>query len=75
MSLCFREETHIEGWEVEAYIGDVILGRLYTGVVLTEFSGIDINERWLLQNIDKSIFQLKISGSLFSDKSFTNKVV
>ena len=75
MSLCFREETHIEGWEVEAYIRDVILGGLYTGVVLTEFSGIDINERWLLQNIDKSIFQLKISGSLFSDKSFTNKVV
>ena len=75
MSLCFREETYIEGWEVEAYIGDVILGRLYTGVVLTEFSGIDIDERWLLQNIDKSIFQLKISGSLFSDKSFTNKVV
>ena len=75
MSLCFREETYIEGWEVEVYIGDVILGRLYTGVVLTEFSGIDINERWLLQNIDKSIFQLKISGSLFSDKSFTNKVV
>ena len=75
MSLCFREETHIEVWEVEAYIGDVILGGLYTGVVLTEFSGIDINERWLLQNIDKSIFQLKISGSLFSDKSFTNKVV